>query len=244
MNDITKKFAEINTDAAVASINKELDLSRKSLGRIIYSMSHEFSAPLKSIIGLVNLLRDKIASEEENQYLNMILSSVDTLEQTLEKFKIDVDAHIIHTTPVMVSDEILVVKQFHSKTLTKKGIEFNIESNQTKPIHIDVDMLHIVLENVISNAINFSDVSRMPTINIGIDEVGDVLVISVADTGVGIQPQYMDSVFEPFFKATDTHQSKGLGLYFTKNILRKIGGCISIASIYGIGTVCTIELRQ
>ena len=109
----------------------------------------------------------------------------------------------------------------------------------------DPERLKIVLSNLVTNSIKYHNYEQnLPLIEIDAFGERDHFKITVADNGMGIEDQYLDKIFDMFFRASSTSDGSGLGLYIVKDTLAKIKGDIAVHSTYGEGTTFTISLPQ
>ncbi len=105
----------------------------------------------------------------------------------------------------------------------------------------DADALKEVLDNLINNAVKYN--KRGGTITVTHEVEGSFLKTSVQDTGIGISETALAKLFRPYFRAVGNEiQGTGLGLYIVKKLVEKMGGAISVQSIYGQGTKFTVSL--
>lgn len=223
---------------ALLKINQELD-------SFVYSISHNLRAPLMSVLGLLDLARNESNSEVIQQYHDMMKSSVCKLDETLK--------------------EILEYSRNARQGLVIKEIDFektvndNFERMQFMPgyerirkdifiegesrFYSDHYRLSLILNNLISNAIKYSDPQKENSfIQIHITVREDKVLLIFKDNGIGIEQGYIQKVFNMFFRATEKNEGAGLGLYIVKEAVEKLGGTIELESQVGKGTVFKIEL--
>lgn len=128
----------------------------------------------------------------------------------------------------------------------KRGIEllFLKPDIMPKQMHIDQGKIRFVIQNLIENAIKYSN--NGDRILISLNEQPDTLTISVKDTGIGIKDEDKAKIFEKFFRSKNAKEKEeigtGLGLYTSKNIVEKHGGIMTFESIEGQGTTFSISL--
>lgn len=227
------------------SQNNELIKINDELDRFIYSSSHDLRAPLSSLLGLIQLselekdeplkreylrmMRDRIASMD--RFIKEIMDYAKNARQevTCEKIKIKDELHSI-------IDDLKYMEGANSISITCSGID-NVE------ITSDLMRLHIVLSNLISNAIKYRDVSKpQPELHINgaIDQSS--FKLEFTDNGVGIAPAHREKVFGMFYRAHDFSNGSGLGLYLVRETLNTLKGSIKIISEVGVGSSFTITL--
>jgi signal transduction histidine kinase len=228
-------------------INEELTQKNAELDRFVYSASHDLSAPLKSVLGLITVSRMDNPGETQLQYLNLMERSVRKLEWFIRDV-IDYSRNARqpvkkeHVDFKYLIDSLLDDQQFSPNF---NRIRFVVDNNLQRPLYTDETRLRIILNNLISNAIKFHDFdsdTKDLFILIRASETNKVVEISVEDNGRGIHQQHLDRIFDMFYRATDSIQGSGLGLYILKETVHKIGGSVHVQSAIGQGTVFTISL--
>lgn len=224
----------------------QLEEASRLQNLFLSGVSHEFRTPLSSIIGYANLLhRDVEAISEKipeaNSYLSAIRRSSDHLlsliENLLDHGKLDSGELVINPKPICLLDlfdDILVILK---PLAENKDIEFNFESNLAEQQNalIDASRLRQCLINIIGNAIKFTDKGSVSVIAKLQD---NQLLVSVADTGLGMDAEDLSQSLLPFWQAPDTGKAgTGLGLTITQRIVELLGGSMSIESKLNEGTL-------
>lgn len=237
--------AKMEAAQALARQNEALIKINKELDSFVYSISHNLRAPLMSVLGLLDLARNESNTTVIQQYHDMMKSSVCKLDETLK--------------------EILEYSRNARQGLVIKEIDFektindNFERMQFMPgyeriqkdifiqgenrFYSDHYRLSLILNNLISNAIKYSDPQKENSfIHISITLKEDKVILIFKDNGIGIENGYIQKVFNMFFRATEKNEGAGLGLYIVKEAVEKLGGTIELESQVGKGTVFKIEL--
>jgi len=228
--------------------NKELEQANRELDRFVYSVSHDLSAPLRSILGLVNISRLEDNQEDLKFYINKIESSVNKLDNFINEildYSRNERQEIAHEDLNLgelcheILDNLKFQENYNSISVDLSGIE-------KEPIHTDKMRLKIILNNLLSNAIKFQAgmLGRESFIRIKSRKTEEKYVIEVEDNGEGIKPSVKNRIFEMFFRGTQRSGGSGLGLYIAREAAEKIDGTISVDSEYGKGTVFRIELKK
>jgi two-component system, sensor histidine kinase len=227
--------------------NKELDHTNRELDRFVYSVSHDLSAPLKSILGLVNISRITNDPKHHLQYLSQIETSVKKLESFITEIldysknnRQEIVAEQIKLTELC--SEILDNLKFN-EDFEKVRIDF---SAVTYPeIVQDRLRLRIILNNLLTNAVKFQKKvpGHQPTVKISTRKNGSKFVIEIEDNGEGIRKEMQPRIFDMFFRASENAKGSGLGLYIAKEAALRMHGDISVRSEYGKGSVFTVELQ-
>jgi two-component system, sensor histidine kinase len=241
------------TDVKVAEAklhkqNRELDLTNKELDRFVYSVSHDLSAPLKSILGLVNISRITSEPVEHVTYLNRIESSVKKLEVFISEIldysrnkRQDIVAEQIKLKDLCA--EILENLR-HNEDFNK--INIDLTDLQQEEIVQDKTRLRIILNNLLTNAVKFQKRfdGHSPYIKISSRKTGDEVLIDIEDNGEGIRDELQPKIFEMFYRGNENSRGSGLGLYIAKEAAVRINGKISVRSEYGKGSVFTVGLKN
>jgi signal transduction histidine kinase len=227
---------------------KQLIQTSKDLDRFVYSASHELRAPLKSILGLANLMRYEIEHKnytELIEYNSRIERSVKRLDETVQGIieysrnaRIDVAREVISFEKIIrhVLENLSSLSNF-------SHIQFNTEILLDGPFHSDSRRIKIILSNIISNSIKYADLDKEKSVvNLSILNSTNGCDIIIRDNGIGIEPQYVQNIYDMFFRATSNNEGDGLGLYIVKETIDKLQGNITVDSILTEGSTFKIHL--
>lgn len=233
---IDQKAELQNTNAKLTKTNSELD-------RFVYSLSHDISAPLKSIKGLVHLSRlDKI-TDPAKTYLAKIDGSVDRLESFIRDLlnysrSTRKDIHIEELCLETLAKEISEDLRYSADPGSTRFI-WQLEA---KNFRADKFLLKVALSNLIGNAIKYQKKSsgHDPFVRVASKADDKGIWIAVEDNGEGIPPEYQEHVFEMFYRGTSTSTGSGLGLYIARESILKMKGEITVQSQIGQGSTFTI----
>jgi signal transduction histidine kinase len=227
--------------------NEELLIRNTELDRFVYSASHDLSAPLKSILGLITVARMENPNETQKQYLIMMERSV----RKLEEFIRDVVSYSRNTRiPVKIEAckfEEIVQNLLHDHQYSPnfEKIRFNIVDTTDGLLFTDVTRIKIILNNLISNAIKFhrfNDPTIQPFINVSLAKNSSSYILVIQDNGSGIEGKHLDHIFEMFYRASEKSQGSGLGLYILKESVMKLQGTVEANSSIDRGTTFMITL--
>jgi two-component system, sensor histidine kinase len=235
-------------EAKLYQQNRELDQTNKELDRFVYSVSHDLSAPLKSILGLVNISRITSEPVEHVGYLNRIESSVKRLEVFISEI-LDYSRN---------KRQEIVAEQFRLKELCDEilenlkytegfnRIEVDLSQLEQESIVQDKTRLRIILNNLLTNAVKFQKKfeGHTPMIRISSRKTGDEVHIEIEDNGEGIRDELQSRIFDMFYRGNENSRGSGLGLYIAKEAAVRIHGNISVKSEYGKGSTFIIELKN
>ncbi|MFL5730209.1 MAG: PAS domain S-box protein [Cytophagaceae bacterium] len=233
--DITqRKIAEND----IIRTNFELD-------SFVYRASHDLRAPLRSVLGLSNLAKMEEDSDQRNNFLSLIDKSVNKLDTFIADLtNFSRNSRLDVTIQKIEFDHILQETIDNLKYMDNAGtIDLKIKIRGKYEFYSDSTRLSIIIQNMISNCIKYQN-SRVEKswalVDIRIEK--NKVVIQVKDNGKGIKEEYLDKIFNMFFRASQDSYGSGLGLYITKQVVEKLGGSIDVSSILGEGTEFTITL--
>src|SRR5690606_4594286 len=217
----------------------------EELDRFVYSASHDLRAPLTSLLGLINIA-------QTDRYINGIAEHLELMKKSvfkLDTFIIDIINYSRNARLDLEVEEIdlntLAVETLENLRYisTADKIDKKINIVQNVPLYSDGKRLGILLSNLISNAIRYHNL-MIP--NPFIDVKGKVtkkeVRIDIIDNGKGIGKQYLNNIFEIFFRASDDCKGSGLGLYIVKETVNKLGGEVQVSSEVGEGSTFTIRI--
>ncbi len=237
--------------------NEELEQQKKQLSEanrlktvFLSNMSHELRTPLNSVISLSGVLNRRLEgkiNEEEYSFIDIIerngkhlLSLINDIldisriesgkeEINLSKFKLD----------SMVSDLITMIKP----EADRKSLKITSLLNGLPDIVSDYEKYQHIMQNVIGNAVKYTDVG---SIDIGAKHIDNNIVITVSDTGIGIGKENISGIFDEFQQADSSNSRRfegtGLGLAIAKKYCDILGGSIVATSELGKGSVFIITL--
>lgn len=227
--------------------DRELDRLRDAF---VAAVSHELRTPLTSISGFLEMLRDEEASlgEAGQMYLDVIRRSTERLQRLVEDLLLvaQIEAHRLELVlgTVDLHELARAAVEAARPTATEKEIDLRLELDGAPPVRADAGRLAQVLDNLISNAVKFTDAGGAVTVSVVHN--GPFARVEVADTGVGIPIDEQGQLFSSFFRAsTATRQAipgTGLGLVIVRAIVEQHGGTVDLESREGKGTTVTVTL--
>jgi signal transduction histidine kinase len=202
--------------------------------------THELTTPITAIRGKLSMaIQDNMAhlDKEQKEYFEPAFEATNRLnhlsQQLLSVTRIDQDELVINTDPIVLDDLIKeVLVSYQTEAAVKDDKLIYAPAYKGKPINIDARKIKEVLSNLIDNAIHFTDKGKI-TIETKMDESGQNVVVSVSDTGLGIETEAKKDLFGKFNQSdrfdpnsAQEQQGAGLGLYIAKNFIELHGGKI------------------
>ncbi len=216
--------------------------ANQSKSQFLAATSHELRNPLNIIINCVRLVREDMCDsrEEELEFLkradDTAIHLLGIINSLLDISKIEAGKLSVYPEPIDLRKLLLDVINIQSVTIQQKGLQLNTpQMDEIIPVNADPSKLKQVLINIIGNATKFTEAG---SITIGtateITEDKPQIIISVTDTGLGIEPSQQEKLFRPFVMV-DTSRSRqfggtGLGLAISRNLMEMMGGKITLES--------------
>ena len=245
ISDLRNSEKELtNQKKHVEETNRQLSNANHEMDRFVYSVSHDISAPLKSIKGLIAISKLESKVNADFPYIAKIEQSVSKLEDFTEEIleHLRASRKNIEIEEVNLQDQLDEILDNLKYLNGFSAIQFHMALDSPL-IKSDRFLLKVVLSNLISNAIKFQKHKKGLTPEIKIRSfLNDHLVIEVEDNGEGIEDIYQDRIFEMFYRATTSSTGSGLGLFIAREAAKKLDGEVYFKTTHGEGSIFTIEL--
>jgi signal transduction histidine kinase/CheY-like chemotaxis protein len=245
-------------NAALASRQRELELARdraiageKAKARFLSVISHEIRNPLNGLLGSMSLLAASPLDRSQTRFMaNMQTTGqilLDLLNRVLDISREEAGLTTVRPRPLVLHEFVPSVVESLGDHADAKNImlECHTEGTWRGPVLADGLLLAKVLENVVGNAIKFTDTGSVDvSLATDLEDDGRVAVrITITDTGRGISADRLDCIFEDFETDENTEvRGSGLGLGITRRIVRAMQGRISVNAAVGVGSTFTIAL--
>jgi PAS domain S-box-containing protein len=218
-------------------------------------VSHELRTPLTSIRGSLALLAADVVgqvSPDQRPLLQMALSNAERLghlvDDILDLDRLDAGRMPLRPEAVDAAALAAQVVDLLMPAAQAAGVRLSIrESDRTGPVRVDPGRVAQALTNLVGNALKFT--APGGSVSLSVDETSDEVSVSVADTGRGMPPDVLDTVFDRFIQidagSTGTStKGSGLGLSIARGIVERSGGRIDVTSQLGIGSTFVIRLPR
>jgi len=230
----------------------ESEAANKAKSAFLATMSHELRTPLNAIGGYADLLevgvhgeltdlqqRDVTRIKRSQRHLLSLINDI------LNFAKIDSGKVEYATRAIVLIDDLPELETLIAPQLREKQIEYSLLCDDPDcSVYADPDKMQQILLNLLSNALKFTEPGGR--ITLGCRSVGDDVKIIVRDSGIGIAPAKLDTIFEPFIQldraTTSQHEGTGLGLSISRDLARAMGGDLTVASEVGKGSGFTLVL--
>jgi PAS domain S-box-containing protein len=215
-----------------------------SLGTLAAGIAHEIRNPMATInLNTQILLRDLKLDQEHQVYMLDIQKEVKKIERIISEileFSKPKPAHLVETS---INDVVQSVNEFIRVQLRKHGVQVHLElQDSLPPVLIDPAQVSQVLINLVINAMQAMPEGGDLTITTRRDPKKKRLDLRVMDTGLGIPPENIDKIFDPFF--TNKPEGTGLGLAIARQLLEKNQATIQVESKVGKGTTFSLRFKS
>jgi PAS domain S-box-containing protein len=225
---------------------ERLQVTNKELETFIYKSSHDIRGPLASILGLVNITMLECHDEVIRNYLAMIQTASNKLDNILQNLVNAMKIREIGALDQRIDFPLLIHDVYgrfsHYEDYKKIKFTYEVDLNE-KEFRSNQFILDTVFHNLVENAIKYiNKSSENPYLKIKVSSLASGILISFQDNGIGIDPSLQGKIFEMYFRATDKSKGSGLGLYLVKQSVDKLNGQVFLQSETGKGSTFMVEL--
>lgn len=222
--------------------------------QFLANVSHELRTPLNGIIGFTSLLERESHSEEHRGYISQVSKSANSLlrivNDILDITSIEAGHLKLYEEPFALRTEIGEVLSILRPVAQKKSLRLNVNIDDEVSDNLigDPNRLRQVISNLLSNALKYTEEGEVSlSVSSPGERDGDVLVrFEVVDTGIGIPPEAVATLFDNFTRVegfeTRHNDGVGLGLAIVKNLLQQMRGSISVDSEPGKGSCFAVDI--
>jgi len=235
-------FRDVTQERALARTRRDL----------VANVSHELKTPVAAIRGFLELMEDEsMPPEARREFVGLMSAEAARLQrlvdEQLQLARLDAGALPMRVEGIDLAAVVRAAARPRAVLAEREGVSLDVQAPSPVPMDGDPERLEQLLLILLDNAARHTPAGGSITVEAHV-EGGDA-VMSVADTGEGIPPEAIDSVFDRFYRADaarqrDDRQGAGLGLAIARGLAHAHGGDISVASRPGDGTVFTVRLPR
>lgn len=250
----TQRYLKANQELSIAK--EKVEESSKAKELFLSTMSHEIRTPLNAIIGISHLLKKDKYSPEQEENLNILSYSANNLlvliNDILDLSKIEAGKIELDKVAFDLESNLKKLKKSFTYRCKERGIALNLNFDKNLKLEHyvigDFTKINQILNNFLENAIKFTSKG---SITVGVkknkeDENGIEICFGVKDTGIGIEQEKIQSIFDLFSQANSSTSRKyggtGLGLAISKRLVELLGGEIKLESELGKGSAFSFSL--
>ena len=248
-----KEFAgETGFNEIIKAINKmtaELQGTETLRTDFIANVSHELKTPLAVMGNYATMLQKPgLAEEDRVEYAKAISHSSRRLAALITNIlklnKLENQQIFPQLDEYDLGEQLCENLLQFEEVWEQKNLNIETEIQEEVRIRSDAELLSLVWNNLISNAVKFTPEGG--TVGVSLKTEGNLVVVQVRDTGCGIKPEVGAHIFEKFYQGDTSHstQGNGLGLALVKRVVDILNGEISVQSVYGQGSTFTVKFRR
>ncbi|WP_303289996.1 response regulator [Marinobacter sp. SS5-14b] len=253
--DATESHQRLQIEREREQERLEKELARNSAqakSQFLANMSHEIRTPLAAIIGYGETLLDPDLNETEKRgSAETVVRSgrhlLELVNDILDHSKIDANKLDVDVVAVNLPELLDEIRAFFAPRAREKGLDFSIICDYPLPEKIQTDptRLRQIIINLCGNALKFTENGSISLI-IRCDRQQETLYARVVDTGIGMKPEQIDRLFDPFAQGSTTisrqYGGTGLGLSISRRLAELLGGNIRVTSTYGEGSEFEVSI--
>ena len=257
--DVTElKEAEMKNRLAIEEAYRAAKAANEAKSEFLSNMSHDMRTPMNAIIGFATLLdRDADQPDKVREYGRKISASgqhlLSFINNVLDMSKIESGNHTLNITEFSLRElveelDVLIQPQIQEKKQTLSVRICDVEGERFQGDRLGLSQ---ILQNLLSNAVKYTrEGGHIELTILGLPRVSKGyarLRFQVQDNGIGMRPEFVEHIFDPFTRENNSTasgiQGTGLGMTITKNLVDLMGGTISVKSAPGAGSTFRVELE-
>ncbi|MCE7565578.1 response regulator [Aliivibrio fischeri] len=251
-NNMSLKLEQNYQDLQQA--RNEAEAANKSKSRFLASMSHEIRTPMNAVLGLLAILKDTTLKPNQKELVNTATDSSELLlsiiNDILDFSRMEANTFYLENHTFNIHKSLnSVLKTFHPQAQNKQ-LELSLFIADNVPTYVqgDAHRLRQILLNLVGNSLKFTDDGQVQILVNAEEHEGRIqLHCSVQDSGIGIQQEQLEYLFDEFTMADNsfsrTHEGSGLGLAICQRLVHMMDGTITVNSQYGLGSEFSFNIQ-
>ena len=252
-NDVEERTAQLRSlNAVLVETARKASAESEAKSEFLAQMSHELRTPLNAVIGYAQMLTSEMFGKLGNSHYHEYAKTI----EEAGKIQLQLVEDILSLTTLQGGQRELEVAPLDLEAITHQSMDFVRKRAEESGVSLkfvsllgdyeflgDSRSMHQILLNLLSNAVKFTPSGGTITVRMGRDQNG-TLSVAVEDTGIGIAPEHIDKVLQPFGQATNSpynaREGVGLGLSIVTSLAEANGGTVQLESEPGKGTIVTV----
>ena len=251
--DFERGLVEARAEAEAARAEAEVaraaaEETARVKSAFLASMSHEIRTPLTAVIGFAEILRDEVPEDALDLVLGIENGGrrlLSTLNSVLDLAQIDAGGGALRPAPLDLPAHLAASVALLRPGAQAKGLALTLDAPPALAAVLDAGALDRVLTNLVGNAVKFTDAG---SVTVALRADGPDAVLTVADTGIGIEAAFLPDLFSEFRQESEgharSHEGSGLGLAITRRLVEMMGGTVGVTSEKGTGTTFTVRVPR
>lgn len=224
--------------------NIELNNLNVTLDGLVYTASHDLKTPVVNFQGMLKMLRKLMGRPGSEKMLEEVLDRMEratwslheTITDLLDVTRLEKETPE-EVVPLQIEEVLTEIQRSVSEMMEEKQATIEIDVASQPLVHCSRRNLDSLLQNLLTNALKYSHPDRPPIIVVRSERVGDCVVVSVQDNGLGIDLDGQGKkLFQMFSRLHSSAEGSGIGLYIVKKTMAKMGGKVTVESKVDVGT--------
>ena len=237
--------------AAFNEMSDQLRRTNEHKAEMMQHITHELRTPLQSLQSVYYILTEQIAgpiTENQRKYLEMLRSNAERISEFTNQFldlaKLEAGRMVFRYQPTDLRSSLVEAVEDASAIASRSGISVVLEAEELPLLHLDPEKISQVVRNLLSNALKYTPDGG--TVTARLAKAGNLVRLSVIDTGCGIDREDLPHLFTKFYQAKNAVKGRskgtGIGLALVRAIVEGHGGTVHVQSVVGEGTTVVVDL--